>query len=577
MHRQYLILALLAALALAACPLAADAQAVRVRVAAANLTSGNNQSYEAPGQRILQGLQPDVVLIQEFNTGDNSTGATDAFVLSTFGPGFSWYRESGDEAIPNGIVSRWPIVEAGQWNDPLVNDRDFAWARIDLPGDMDLWAVSLHLLTSSPAERDAEAAILSDFIDAIVPPEDYLVVGGDLNTDDRTEPAITTLGAHVVAAGPYPVDQNGNGNTNRNRNRPYDWVLADADLHALHTILEIGVSAYPQGLVFDSRVYTPLTDVAPVQPEDSDADNMQHMAVVRDYLLPAATDFTVAPGMVDYGIVDAAAGPFVDSSVQLTVTNPFDLLSVAFSGASSGEFRLTDPDAASLPDAVAGNRSLVFTWSPLANDGVARSVAADLATSGNPAAFRVTLEGIPRTGAVGTLDVSGFRIDQVNGSASITLPEATVLDANGILVIGRDADRAAFESFWGPMNPAVGYLDGMAVTGDNGFPVINGGEQYRVRDAAGAAHDPATGYLPTTAAQSGSSYERVALDAPAFTRRAADQATPGSYAGLAGQTGGLRVAEISDALGSGNYLYEFVELVYDAAPVPAERVTLSLY
>src|SRR3954469_10964893 len=38
-----------------------------LRVMSANITSGNNQRYEAPGIRIFQGLKPDVVAIQEFN------------------------------------------------------------------------------------------------------------------------------------------------------------------------------------------------------------------------------------------------------------------------------------------------------------------------------------------------------------------------------------------------------------------------------------------------------------------------------------------------------------------------------
>jgi len=36
------------------------------------------------------------------------------------------------------------IVEAGEWDDPRVGNRDFAWARIDIPGPVDLWAVSVH-------------------------------------------------------------------------------------------------------------------------------------------------------------------------------------------------------------------------------------------------------------------------------------------------------------------------------------------------------------------------------------------------------------------------------------------------
>jgi hypothetical protein len=48
------------------------------------------------------------------------------------------------------------------------------------------------------------------------------------------------------------------------------------------------------GLVFDSRVYTPLTDVSPVVSTDSGAVNMQHMAVVKD-IRYTVFDTNVAP------------------------------------------------------------------------------------------------------------------------------------------------------------------------------------------------------------------------------------------------------------------------------------------
>jgi len=45
---------------------------VRLRLVAANTTSGTQQSYDpGHGIRIFQGLKPDVVMIQEFNYGDN--------------------------------------------------------------------------------------------------------------------------------------------------------------------------------------------------------------------------------------------------------------------------------------------------------------------------------------------------------------------------------------------------------------------------------------------------------------------------------------------------------------------------
>jgi hypothetical protein len=50
--------------------------------------------------------------------------------------------------------------------------------------------------------------------------------------------------------------------------------------------VEIAANRFPFGLVFDSRVYDPVSDVLPVLETDSAAVGMQHMAVVRDFLIP---------------------------------------------------------------------------------------------------------------------------------------------------------------------------------------------------------------------------------------------------------------------------------------------------
>jgi endonuclease/exonuclease/phosphatase family metal-dependent hydrolase len=265
--------------------LGARAEAL-LRIMAANISSGNNQSYDpGHGTRIFQGLDPDIVLIQEFNYGDNSTTAIRGWVDSAFGTSFQYYREGGAQ-IPNGIVSRYPIIASGEWDDTSVTNRDFAWARIDIPGPKDLWAISVHLLTSSSSVRNTEATALRNFINANVPAGDYLVVGGDFNTDSRTEAALSTLSSVVVTASPYPADQNNNSGTNATRAKPYDWVLVDNDLHPYRVATVIGSQSFANGLVFDSRVFTPLSAVSPVQSTDSSAINMQHMAVVRDFFVP---------------------------------------------------------------------------------------------------------------------------------------------------------------------------------------------------------------------------------------------------------------------------------------------------
>lgn len=249
-----------------------------LRIMAANLTSSTQQQYEDFGIRIFQGLHPDIVLIQEFNypAGDR------ALVDAAFGTEFSFYVEPTG-SIPNGVVSRYPILDSGTWTDASTTDRAFVWARIDVPGPTDLWAVSLHLLTSGATERDTEAKQVVMYVQANVPPGDFLVIGGDFNTNVTNEAAIVDLSASVVASPPFPADQNANAFTSINRNRPHDWVLANAGLQALAIPLVIGSSTYASGLVFDSRVYTPLAEVAPVMMTDSAANQMQHMPVVRDF------------------------------------------------------------------------------------------------------------------------------------------------------------------------------------------------------------------------------------------------------------------------------------------------------
>ncbi len=260
---------------------------VRLRIVAANLTSGNGQNYDlGHGARILQGLAPDVVLIQEFNYLSNTPANFRSWVDTYFGTSFSYVREPVAVQIPNGVISRYPILSSGAWTDANVGNRKFMWARIDIPGDKDLWAISVHLLTTSSSNRNAEAAQILNYIAAQgIPASDYVTLGGDFNTDSRTESCLNTLSSYFTTSGPYPVDQSGNGGTNANRSKPYDWVLADTDLHAVRTSVVLGSNTFTNGLVFDSRVYTPLPP--PVLAGDSGATNMQHMAVVRDFIIPA--------------------------------------------------------------------------------------------------------------------------------------------------------------------------------------------------------------------------------------------------------------------------------------------------
>lgn len=270
-----------------------------LRILAANISSGTNQAYEDPGNRILRGLDPDIALLQEMEVGSKSAAEYRAWVNTNFGTTFAYYVES-TKNIPNGIVSRYPILSSGSWNDPDLDDREFAWAKIDIPGDKHLWAVSIHLKASDGStnenRRNNQAVALVNFINSNVTAGDFLVIGGDCNTYSRTEPCIQTLASVVKTTAPWPADQAGNTNTNSGQSSPYDWVMPSTNLAAYATPLVIGSNTHTNGLVFDSRDYTPLSAVSPVQQGDSGVEGMQHMAVVRAFLIPTNDPPVIAQG-----------------------------------------------------------------------------------------------------------------------------------------------------------------------------------------------------------------------------------------------------------------------------------------
>jgi endonuclease/exonuclease/phosphatase family metal-dependent hydrolase len=271
--------------------LTAAGEPLMIRAVAANLTSDNKQTYspdngnhsnpEGAGARILKALKPDIVMIQEFTT----TVPVRQWINQTLGEDFVFTQEKGMQ-IPNGIISRFPIIESGSWDDPVLNNREFAWAHVRLPEKRDLWVVSVHLHSKGESSRATQAAALAKFIKENVPKDALLLVGGDLNTRTTEETCFKELAAVVVIPGKPPADQNGDITTNRPRNRPYDWVLANALLEKSAVAVKIADREFPNGLVFDSRVFEPLEKVAPVQKGDSDLPMMQHMAVVRDFRLP---------------------------------------------------------------------------------------------------------------------------------------------------------------------------------------------------------------------------------------------------------------------------------------------------
>jgi endonuclease/exonuclease/phosphatase family metal-dependent hydrolase len=336
-----------------------------VRVMAANTTSGNFSSYQDPGIRIFQGLKPDIVAIQEFRYNASAADAQLRQLVDTaFGPEFHYYREpytdGGD--IPNGIISRWPISAAGSWDDLDAPNRGFAWARIDLPGTNDLYVVSVHLLTASSSVRGSEAAQLKALIATNFPANAWIIVAGDMNTDARTEAAINTFKT-FLSDNPIPTDAESGGNedTNANRNKPYDYVLPNFALTNHLIPVALPARTFTKGLVFDSRVYSPLSDVTPVQSGDSAAPNMQHMAVIKDFNLPVGVAVTNPPTILTQPQSQTnSIGNLVEFTVAASGTAPlayqWRFNNANLSGANTSSFTITNAQSTN-----AGNYTVVIT------------------------------------------------------------------------------------------------------------------------------------------------------------------------------------------------------------------------
>ncbi len=120
------------------------------------------------------------------------------------------------------------------------------------------------------------------------------MVAGDFNAGSRTEACVTTFNGYLTDF-PVPVDNLGNSDTSANRNAPHDYVLPSLMFTNFETATVLPSHSFPNGLVFDSAVYTPLSDVPPVQSADS--GQAQHMAVMKDFLIASGGTTTNPPAI----------------------------------------------------------------------------------------------------------------------------------------------------------------------------------------------------------------------------------------------------------------------------------------
>jgi len=173
--------------------------------------------------------------------------------------------------------------------------------------------------------------------------------------------------------------------------------------------------------------------------------------------------------------------------------------------------------------------------------------------TGTSAAVGVTVSN----SAVGNID--GWTVTQANSARTFTIPAGTSIASRGYVILARNASKAAFESFWGVTLGA----NVVFINSGNTMPQINGSETYTLKNASGTTIEGTTVAMD---ASGGSDFQRATCGAigslSSWTKSASTAGSPGT-GGLNGCGKGTFINEFSDALGTGNFVYEFVELYND--------------
>lgn len=318
--------------------------------------------------------------------------------------------------------------------------------------------------------------------------------------------------------------------------------------------LDLALPDFPEGT---------LAEVA-VQNPDGQAD-------VRDeYLLynapPTPTMKTLTPGTASvyagaaktFTVSLDRAAPVGGITVNLATTGAIGTVPASISIASGQSFGTFDFAAGG--SATTGQVTASF-------GGV--NLAADVSVVALPGGGGGGGGGDPPPPLPDEIDLSGWSIVQAASARTFSLPSGTKLKQGEYLVIGRISSSSAFQTYWGvTFGSNVVYLSGEMAPADSGddWPTINGDETYELRNASGVIVDGVTiamqagggaGYVRTAGAPAGQS--------TSWTKTAVTVGTPtpGSGQGTSSTKHGVYISEFSDASGTGNFVYEFVELHFD--------------
>ena len=158
------------------------------------------------------------------------------------------------------------------------------------------------------------------------------------------------------------------------------------------------------------------------------------------------------------------------------------------------------------------------------------------------------------------VDLSDYKLVQTASAKTYTLPKGTKLGAGSVVIVARNIDKAGFEAFWKVTLPA----DAIFINTGDGFPSINGDETFALLDATGKVIDGPS--VPMGKPDS-SDFQRkqpigAANVAASWTVAASGPGVSKPGTGCAVGSDGVFISEFSDAVGTGAFAYEFVEICF---------------
>lgn len=205
---------------------------------------------------------------------------------------------------------------------------------------------------------------------------------------------------------------------------------------------------------------------------------------------------------------------------------------------------------------------LVFEWCPNkdqidSGDSFVLILSAD---DGEHVVLKHFVIVLRNTTGGASVDLGGFSLHQAGSACVFELPAPLEMEHGATVIVARDATRGEFETFWGVTLPP----ETVFINSGDSCPRINGDESFILNDSGANVIDG-----PTPLIFEHENMQRVAGTAPggeiaswSFDVDDSGAATPGAGPGNA-TANAVYISEISDAPGSGSFVFEFVEIAVD--------------